>query len=94
MLARSVHLRYREALGENVAISMAQGGPIYGLGAQRPFDQGVTEAMLAGYALLDKEAPAFVALPALPVTRDTLLEAWETVYHAPATENITASMGQ
>jgi len=81
-------------LGENVAISMAQGGPVYGLGAQRPFDQGVTEAILAGYALLGKEAPAFVALPALPVTRDNLLEAWETVYHAPPTENVTASMGQ
>ena len=32
-----------------------------------PIDQGVTEAMLAGYGLLGKEAPAFVALPALPV---------------------------
>ncbi|MCX7645809.1 MAG: substrate-binding domain-containing protein [Rhodobacteraceae bacterium] len=81
-------------LGENVAISMAQGGPVYGLGAQRPFDQGVTEAMLAGYALLGKDAPAFVALPALPVTRDNLLEAWETVYHAPPTENIMAALGQ
>ncbi len=79
-------------LGENVAISMAQGGFIYGLGAQRPYDQGVTEALLAGYGLLGKEAPAFVALPALPVTRDTLLEAWQTVYAAPATDNITNSM--
>lgn len=79
-------------LGENVAINMAQGGMIYGLGAQRPFDQGVTEAMLAGYGLLGKEAPAFVALPALPVTRDNLLDAWQTVYSAPATDNIVNSM--
>ena len=71
-------------LGENVAINMAQGGFVKGLGAQRPFDQGVTEAMLAGYGLLGKEAPAFVALPALPVTKDNLLEAWQTVYHAEA----------
>ena len=33
-------------LGENVAISMAQGGFVHGLGAQRPYDQGVTEADL------------------------------------------------
>ena len=79
-------------LGENVAINMAQGGFVYGLGAQRPFNQGVTEAILAGYALLDKEAPAFVALPALPVTRETLLEAWQTVYSAPATDNVINSM--
>ena len=45
-------------LGENVAINMASGGFVKGLGAQRPFDQGVTEAMLAGYGLLGKEAPA------------------------------------
>jgi ribose transport system substrate-binding protein len=68
-------------LGQNVAISLAQGGIVKGLGAQRPFDQGVTEAILAGYGLLDKEAPPFVALPALPVTRENVLEAWQTVYH-------------
>lgn len=70
-------------LGENVGISMAQGGPIYGLGAQRPYDQGVAEATLAAYGLLGKEAPPYVALDALPVTADNLAEAWETVYHAP-----------
>ena len=79
-------------LGENVAINMAQGGFVKGLGAQRPFDQGVAEAILAGYGLLGKEAPAFVALPALPVTKETLLAGWEAVYHTPATENIQKSM--
>ncbi|MEZ5778844.1 MAG: substrate-binding domain-containing protein [Paracoccaceae bacterium] len=79
-------------LGENVAINMAQGGFVKGLGAQRPFDQGVAEAMLAGYGLLGKEAPAFVALPALPVTKDNLLDAWQTVYRAEATGNIQKSM--
>ena len=64
-------------LGENVAISMAQNGFVKGLGAQRPYDAGIVEAKLAGYALLGKTAPAFVALPALPVTRDSLLDAWE-----------------
>jgi ribose transport system substrate-binding protein len=68
-------------LGQNVAISLAQGGIVKGLGAQRPFDQGVTEAILAGYGLLGKEAPPFVALPALPVTQENVLEAWQQVYH-------------
>ncbi|HEV7250375.1 MAG TPA: substrate-binding domain-containing protein [Shinella sp.] len=81
-------------LGENVAISMAQGGFIKGLGAQRPYDAGVVEAKLAGYALLGKEAPAFVALPALPVTRETLLDGWKAVYSSEATDNIKASLGQ
>ncbi len=70
-------------LGENVAIDMAKGGPIAGLGAQRPFDQGVTEAKLAGYGLLGKKASPYVAVNALPVTPDNLDDAWQQVYHQP-----------
>jgi len=79
-------------LGVNVAIEMASGGFVKGLGAQRPFDQGLTETMLAGYGLLGKPAPAYVALPALPVTRANLLQAWEQVYHAPAPKDVAKSM--
>jgi ribose transport system substrate-binding protein len=71
---------------------MASGGFVKGLGAQRPFDQGVTEALLAGYGLLGKPAPAYVALAALPVTKDNLLDAWQTVYHKPATDKIKNAM--
>jgi ribose transport system substrate-binding protein len=80
------------AVWDNVAIDMAQEGFIKGLGAQRPFDQGTTEALLAGYGLLGKEAPTYIALPALPVTRDNLLEAWKTVYHAEAPDTVKSSM--
>ena len=33
--------------------------------------------MLAGYGLLGKEAPPYVALVALPVTKDNSLDAWK-----------------
>lgn len=79
-------------LGQNVAIDMAQGSFTKGLGAQRPFDQGVTEARLAAYGLLGKKAPAYVALPALPVTKSNLLEAWKQVYHAEAPKDVRNSM--
>ncbi|HEX6564791.1 MAG TPA: substrate-binding domain-containing protein [Chthoniobacterales bacterium] len=79
-------------LGLNVAIEMAQNGLVKGLGAQRPYDQGMTEALLAGYGLLGKPAPAYVALPALPVTRDNLLEAWKEVYHVDPPASIKDSM--
>ena len=79
-------------LGQNVAIDMAQGGFVKGLGAQRPFDQGVTEARLTAYGLLGKEAPAYVALPALPVTKSNLLEAWKQVYHTDAPKDVKSSM--
>ena len=79
-------------LGLNVAIDMAQNDYVKGLGSQRPYDQATTEALLAGYGLLGKPAPAYVALPALPVTRDNLLEAWKEVYHADAPASIKQSM--
>jgi ribose transport system substrate-binding protein len=75
-------------LGLNVAVDMARNGPIKGVGAQRPYDQGVIEALLAGYGLLNKPAPAYVALPALPVTRENLLDAWKTIYHTAAPASI------
>jgi ribose transport system substrate-binding protein len=81
-----------EDLGENVAIAMAKGEFIKGLASQRPYDQGVTEAKLAAYGLIGKPAPAYVALSAAPVTRDTLLKAWEDIYHQPATDKIQKSM--
>lgn len=73
-----------EDLGKNVAVEMAKKGLVYGLGAQRPFDQGVAEAMLGAYGLLGKKAPIYVALPALPVTHANVLKAWQQVYHANA----------
>jgi ribose transport system substrate-binding protein len=81
-----------EDLGENVAIAMAKGEFIKGIASQRPYDQGLTEAKLAAYALIGKPAPAYVALPAAPITRDSLLDAWKEIYHQPATDKIVKSM--
>lgn len=76
-------------LGLNVAVEMAKGGLVKGLGAQLPYDQGTTEAMLAGYALLGKAAPAAVDLQALPVTKSNVLAAWKQVYHADPPADLT-----
>lgn len=71
-----------EDLGTNVAIALAQNEMVVGLGAQVPYDQGVTEANLAAGALLGKTAPPYVALSALAVTHDNVLDAWKQVYHS------------
>jgi ribose transport system substrate-binding protein len=80
-----------EDLGPNMAIALASGQYVTGLGAQRPFDQGLTEAKLAGYALIDKPAPPYVALDALPVTHGNVLAAWHEVYHADPPAQVTDS---
>ena len=42
--------------------------------------------------LLGKPAPAYVALPALPVTRENLLDAWKTIYHTEAPVSVKERM--
>ncbi len=79
-------------LGKNVGIALAKNELVKGLGAQRPFDQGVTEARLAAYGLLGKPAPAYVALNALAVDHGNVLEAWQQVYHVPAPTDLQQSL--
>jgi ribose transport system substrate-binding protein len=71
-----------EDLGKNVAIALAKDQIVVGLGAQVPFDQGITEARLGAGALLGKTQPPYVALSALPVDHTNVLEAWKQVYHS------------
>jgi ribose transport system substrate-binding protein len=80
-----------EDLGTNVAIALAKNELIVGLGAQSPFDQGVAEARLGAASLIGKaDIPTFVALGALPVTHENVLEAWKQVYRVDAPESITS----
>ena len=67
-------------LGLEVALNMAQGGLIKGLGAQRPYDQGVAEAYAVANSLLGKETPAWVGVLSLPVTPDNVMEAYREVF--------------
>jgi ribose transport system substrate-binding protein len=69
-------------LGKGVAIDMAQGGFIKTVGASRPYDQGVTEAMAVGANLLGKEVAPYYAWNALAVTSANVGDAWEQVYRA------------
>ena len=78
-------------LGTNVAIQLAKNELIVGLGAQRPYDQGIAEARLGAAALIGKSnLPIFVALGALPVSHDNVLEAWKTVYSVDAPSSVSS----
>ena len=66
---RSHH--HQRDLGENVAIAMAKGEFIKGLACAAPLRPGRHRGELAGYGLIGKPAPAYVALPAAPVTKAT-----------------------
>lgn len=79
-------------LGKNLAVELARGEIVKGLSAQRPFDHGVTEAMLAGYALLGDVPPADVIFDGLPVTRENVLDAWKTVYRQDPPAEVQAAI--
>jgi ribose transport system substrate-binding protein len=81
-------------LGKNVAIALADDALVVGLGAQVPFDQGVTEARLGAGALLGKQLPPYVALSALPVQHENVLEAWEQVYRQDPPDFLLESFEQ
>jgi ribose transport system substrate-binding protein len=70
-----------EDLGLNVAVALAKDQMVVGLGAQRPFDQGVTEARVAALALLGEQVPPYLAWSSLAVDHGNVLDAWKTVYH-------------
>lgn len=81
-------------LGTNVAISIASDGIVRGLGAQLPYDQGVAQAILAGYALLGKQAPAYVASPAIKVTKENVLDSWKLIYGQDAPDSVKNALKQ
>lgn len=80
-------------LGNNIALEIAN-GTVAGVGAQRPYDQGVTEVKCAALSLLGEEVPAFVVCPALPVTKDNVCDAYNTVYHVDAPDWLTKAAGK
>ena len=83
-----------EDLGTNAAIGLAKNQLVIGLGAQRPFDQGIAEARLGAGALLGKQAPPYVALSALPVEHDNVLDAWKQVYHEEPPADLKSSFAK
>jgi len=71
-------------LGSEMAAELAKGELIKGVAAQLPFDQGIAAGVATILGLLDREPPPWIALPGLGVTADTVVEAYQLVWRAPA----------
>ena len=54
---------------------------VEGIGAQRPYDLGVAEALATSPALTGHEPTPWIALPALAITR---FKPWRSVRRTPA----------
>lgn len=75
-------------LGHTAAIELAGADPLVAIAAQQPFRQGETAASVTVTALLGRAAPDWVALPGLAVTADNVVEAFQTVWRAPAPHEV------
>ena len=75
-------------LGQQAAISLAASEPLVAIAAQQPFRQGETAASITVTALLDRLAPAWVALPGLAGTERNVVECFQTVWRMPAPREV------
>jgi ribose transport system substrate-binding protein len=67
-------------LGLESAIEIAKGGPLKATGSQRPYDQGVAEALAMMKAIIGQTPPAWIGVQSLPVVQSTVLESYKTVF--------------
>ncbi|MCI9067744.1 MAG: substrate-binding domain-containing protein [Lachnospiraceae bacterium] len=65
-------------LDSTCALDMAQGGNIVGIACDMPYAMGYGRALMAAYGCIGKECPGYVTSPSFKVTRDNLLEGYQT----------------
>ena len=75
-------------LGHAAAIGLAASDPLVAIAAQQPFRQGESAASITVTALLGRPAPDWVALPGLAVTASNVVECFQTVWRAPAPQEV------
>lgn len=81
-------------LGANNDLDMAKGGNVHGKVADLPFQIGQTMARLAAYKLLGKEAPPFVTVDLVKVTKENLVEGWQQSLRRDPPEDVMKALGQ
>jgi ribose transport system substrate-binding protein len=81
-------------LGVNNALDMIEGGSVYGTVADLPFAEGEALMTLAAYDLLGKEAPPFVTVGYIQVTKDNIAEAWEQSLGKALPEELSTALNE
>ncbi|MGH9246657.1 MAG: substrate-binding domain-containing protein [Acidimicrobiales bacterium] len=80
-------------LGVNNAVAMARGEIVYATVADLPYQIGQTMATLAGYGLVGRDAPPFVAGELITVKQEDLEEAWPQSLHRELPAEVQGALG-
>lgn len=70
-------------LGDQAATDLASAELLKGVGAQRPYEQGVAEADAMMLTLIGKTVPAWIGVPALPVIQNSLRQGYQDSWAKP-----------
>ncbi len=81
-------------LSNTVAVSLAQDGAVKALTVDDPYSIGKSLVAEIGYALLGKDAPAYIQVPAVAVTKASILDAYSQDYHAAPPPEVTQALGK
>lgn len=71
-------------LGREAAVLLSEGRQIVGIAAQQPYWQGVAVAEATILAMLGRLIPSWIALPGLAVTKQNVVESFQTVWRMQA----------
>ncbi|WP_207210595.1 substrate-binding domain-containing protein [Nocardioides zhouii] len=70
-------------LGDQAATDIATGEYLKGVGAQRPYDQGVAEADAMMLSLIGTDVPDWIGVPSLAVVQNGLRQAYDDAWKKP-----------
>jgi ribose transport system substrate-binding protein len=80
-------------LGEAAAIALARGETLCCIAAQQPFLQGIAAAQTVVLCLLGRPVPAWIALPGISVSRENVVETFQTIWRQPAPREVLRLLG-
>jgi ribose transport system substrate-binding protein len=80
-------------LSEPMALDLAKRGNTFALVADRAYEIGDAMAKSAAYGLLDKDAPPFVVVPAMTITRSNLAAGYRASLHRDPPASVTEALG-
>lgn len=79
-------------LGANNALDMVRGGNVAGVVTDLPYTMGQTLARMGVLASLGESTPPFVTAPALKVTEENILEAWQQALRQDAPQEVREAL--
>ncbi len=79
-------------LDVNLALDMATGGNIAGFAAGPTVEAGRLLGVMAGYGMLEKEAPEMAVVAPVSVTAENLAEGWEAEFGEPLPQELVEAL--